>query len=125
MTIYLGIYDISSKSPRKMSIQDRLKEERMRLGLNQTEMAEAAGVGFSTYQTYERAGRFPNADTLASLHVAGVDVQYVVTGKRSTDRLSDEQQALLAEWSVLDERGRALVTAVMQTYRGYGAGGEH
>lgn len=88
----------------------------MRLGLNQTEMAEAAGVGFSTYQTYERAGRFPNADALAGLHLAGVDVQYVVSGRRSTDQLSDEQQALLAQWCKLDERGRALVMAVMQTY---------
>ena len=107
-----------------MSIQDRLREERMRLGLKQAEMAEAAGVGFSTYQTYEQTGRFPNADTLASLYLVGVDVQYVVTGKRSVDQLSDEQQTLLAQWGKLDERGRAVVTAVMQTYNEHDAGGE-
>lgn len=97
----------------------------MRLGLKQAEMAETAGVGFSTYQTYEQTERFPNADALARLYLAGVDVQYVVTGRRSADQLSGEQLTLLAQWGKLDERGRAVVMAVMQTYNEHDVGGEN
>lgn len=65
------------------SIGQRLKEERLRLGLSQTKMAETGGVVRSAQQNYENDTRKPDAGYLALVADFGVDVQYVVTGKRA------------------------------------------
>lgn len=65
------------------SIGSRLREERDRLGLTQTEIGDAAGVTKNTQRLYETDQRSPKADYLAALDAAGVDVSYVLTGRRS------------------------------------------
>jgi len=99
-----------------MTIHDRLFEERRRLGLSQSEMATSAGVGFSTYQTYEKSDRFPNAETLEKLYLAGVDVLYVVTGVRNNTTLSNRELVLLEEFKRLDERMQKATISLVQTY---------
>ncbi|KAA0011173.1 helix-turn-helix domain-containing protein [Billgrantia pellis] len=64
------------------SIGSRLREERDRLGLTQTEIGDAAGVTKNTQRLYEMDQRSPKADYLAALDAAGVDVGYVLTGRR-------------------------------------------
>lgn len=59
----------------------RILEERERLGLSQQEAANAAGVRREMWAKYE-AGAEPKAKVLAGMAEAGVDVQYVLTGKR-------------------------------------------
>ncbi|WP_199103205.1 helix-turn-helix domain-containing protein [Aquitalea sp. ASV11] len=98
----------------KLGIGDRLREERNRLGLNQTEAAKAAGIGFSTYQTYEAGERCPNAEALASWAGSGFDILYVVTGTRNNSALSGEQTALLGLYGQIDERLRPAVQASLQ-----------
>ncbi len=73
-----------------VSIGERLKEERLRLGFNQTEMAGFAGATKKTHGLYERGERSPTADYLACLSEAGLDVPYVVTGNRSVTYLCEE-----------------------------------
>lgn len=65
-----------------MTIADRLLEERNRLGMNQTEFAQLGSVGKTTQINYEKGERFPDAAYLAAVASVGVDVLYVVTGKR-------------------------------------------
>lgn len=72
----LGIY--------MSSIGTRLRQERERLGLTQTEMGDLAGVTKNTQRLYETDQRSPKADYLALLDVEGVDVGYVLTGREST-----------------------------------------
>lgn len=67
-----------------MTIADRLLEERNRLGMNQTEFAQLGSVGKTTQINYEKGERFPDAAYLAAVASAGVDVLYVVTGKRDS-----------------------------------------
>lgn len=67
---------------RIMSIGQRLKEEREKLGLSQIGMAEKASVSRATQQNYEYDLRSPDAEYLAKVAALGVDVQYVVTGER-------------------------------------------
>ncbi|MDL5599337.1 helix-turn-helix transcriptional regulator [Bacillus subtilis] len=65
-----------------MGIGDRLKEERERLGLNQTEFAAKAGASKNSQYNYEKGERSPDATYLAAVSEQGVDVLYVVTGER-------------------------------------------
>lgn len=62
------------------TLHERLREERNRIGLNQTEFGALAGVGKTTQINYENGSRSPSADYLAAIFKHNVDIQYVVTG---------------------------------------------
>ncbi|WP_445368836.1 helix-turn-helix domain-containing protein [Methylomonas sp. BW4-1] len=65
-----------------MSAGSRLKEERERLKLTQKSMAEAAGTTTRTQISYEGNATPPKSAYLAKVAVFGIDVGYVITGKR-------------------------------------------
>ncbi|MGX9692944.1 helix-turn-helix domain-containing protein [Achromobacter anxifer] len=77
-----------------MSIFDRLKEERQRLGRTQTEFAAIGGVQKRAQINYEAGERSPDSTYLALLANAGVDVHYVLTGRRGASLPADEQLLL-------------------------------
>jgi transcriptional regulator with XRE-family HTH domain len=66
-----------------MSIFERLKEERSKMGLNQDDFAEIGGVKRRAQSTYETGERLPDAGYLSKIAEAGVDVAYILTGVRS------------------------------------------
>jgi transcriptional regulator with XRE-family HTH domain len=66
-----------------MSFGTRLAEERKRLGLKQAEFAALVGVNVPKQSLYENDKRELRADYLARLGQAGVDVVYVLMGRRS------------------------------------------
>lgn len=99
-----------------MTIGERLHEERRRLNLTQSEMGKIGSVAYGTYANYEKGIRYPDADCLANLYAAGVDVLYVVTGARNNATLSNAETMLLEGFNRMDERGKAVVQAVVQTY---------
>lgn len=68
-----------------MTIGERLKEERLRLGLSQTELGAAGGKGKTTQINYEKGAGSPDAEYLAAAAEKGVDVLYVVTGRRTPE----------------------------------------
>lgn len=109
------ILGMSTRKPTIVTIGIRLRDERMRLGLTQSDAAKAAGVGFSTYQTWER-DRSPNAEALASLHSAGFDILYVVTGIKMESTLSNEDSSLLARINQLDGKARRAWLASAQSF---------
>lgn len=74
----------------------RLKEERERLGLSQVAMGELGGVKKLTQLNYEKGDRFPDASYLAAVNKFGVDVQYIVTGQRSTQALTEDEERLIS-----------------------------
>lgn len=61
-----------------ISIGQRLREERKRLGLSQTEFAKAVGVHLNTQSRYEKGEREPDTAYLDAIRKAGVDVGYVI-----------------------------------------------
>lgn len=73
----------------------RLKEERERMGLSQVAMGEIANVKKLTQLNYEKGERFPDALYLSTLANFGLDVQYVVTGIRTTNNLSVDELDLI------------------------------
>lgn len=86
-----------------MDIGNRVRAERERIGLSQTDFGVAAGVGRQTQFNYESGKRVPDGDYLAAAARLGVDVQYVITGSRDYA----PPEALTAEEQVLLERYRA------------------
>lgn len=65
-----------------VSIGGRLKEERQRLDMNQTQLGESGGVTKKTQMLYESGERSPDAVYLAALAEIGADVRYIITGQR-------------------------------------------
>lgn len=98
-----------------LNIGERIKEERVRLGLNQVDFAVMAKVSKTTQFNYEKGERSPDAEYLAAVADAGVDVLYIVTGNRqpsAASSLTEEEDAVLAHFRVLPEADRAAMARV-------------
>ena len=94
----------------------RLREERKRLGLTQTELAEAGGVRRVTVYLYEKGDRTPTLEFLDRLKSHGVSFEYVLWGERrlvESSRqvidaaLASELYRLVDRYAV-DSKGRSL-----------------
>lgn len=99
---------------RSVSIGDRIRSERQRLDLNQTELGERGGVTKKTQMLYESGERFPDAAYLAAVSTAGVDVRYVVTGLRDSPpppTLTSEERVLLDTFRALEPAMRKRILA--------------
>jgi len=68
-----------------MSFGTRLADERKRLGLKQAEFAALVATTVPKQSLYENDKRALRADYLARLAEAGVDIVYVLTGRRGAD----------------------------------------
>ncbi|CAN7471195.1 helix-turn-helix domain-containing protein [Acidovorax sp. LjRoot194] len=80
---------------------ERLREERKRVGLTQTDLAAIGGVQKNAQSLYESGTRKPDSDYLQAVAAAGLDVLYVIIGKRGTaseGTLSEAESALLTRW---------------------------
>ncbi|AOJ94344.1 helix-turn-helix domain-containing protein [Burkholderia multivorans] len=98
-------------------IGDRLKEERMRIGLSQAEFAALGGLGKQAQLNYESGTRSPDANYLAALAKIGVDVLYVITGERATQsKLPPDVADLVDSFLQLNDIGRAAVQGAINGY---------
>lgn len=98
-----------------MEFFERLREERKRLKLNQTQLAALAGTTKNSQLNYEKGNVCPNAVYLAAIAAAGVDVQYVLTGQRSAEPvLTPEEKNLLDAWQNAPQAVRAAALAALQ-----------
>lgn len=106
-----------------LKVGERIKEERVRLGLNQGDFAVMAKVSKTTQFNYEKSERSPDAEYLAAVAARGLDVLYVVTGERKpsvADSLTVEEAAVLAHLRVLeaDRAAMARMAAAMAEMAG-------
>lgn len=100
-----------------MGIGDRLKEERERLGLNQTDFAALAGASKNTQYNYEKGERSPDANYLAAAAEKGVDVLYVLTGERipqAADNITAAEAQLLKRFRQMSDEGRTTINSVSE-----------
>jgi len=113
-----------------MSLQlffERLKEERLRLGLTQDELAAQVGVSKRSYCAYESGDTSPSAKLLAALVGMGCDVAYLLTGERlpGTPALTPEESALLDNFRHSPPAARKAIKATSDLLAQHGsAGGE-
>lgn len=121
----------------KSSSPGRLKEERARLGLSQSALADTLGVTKWTVINYERTGGRGTpipADLLSACARLGMDVQYILTGVSSANMnrvaeeagtyrverkgpavLSKEEQKLLEKYRRLKPQQRTHAQAIVST----------
>jgi len=95
----------------------RLRDERLRLGMTQAQLGAIASVTVQSQSLYEKGKNRLTNDYLAAIAAAGVDVLYVLTGKRvvspsavESDLPLDEQQLLSAYREVNEDGRKALRT---------------
>ncbi|WP_085656124.1 helix-turn-helix domain-containing protein [Pseudomonas sp. B11(2017)] len=102
-----------------MTIGDRLKEERSRLGLSQTDLGAAGGVGKTTQINYEKGSGSPDAKYLAAAAELGVDVLYVVTGERkptAAGSISAQAAEFLEVYQRIDEQDRNVLLRMASAF---------
>ncbi|HGJ5877322.1 MAG TPA: helix-turn-helix domain-containing protein [Arsenophonus sp.] len=68
-----------------MQICSRLRKERERLKLTQSQLAKACGVSFRAYCDYEIGKTEPKASFFSNLHELGADIMFILTGKKLPD----------------------------------------
>lgn len=102
---------------------ERVKAERKRLGLTQLAFASIANVSTKTQINYEKDERKPDADYLAKLAAAGVDVEYILTGTPSAAALTPDEIRLLSLFreATLELKAAAIGTLTAGTKANKGA----
>lgn len=91
---------------------ERLREERKRLGLSQADFGALGGVKANAQGKYEADERSPDAEYLTRLHEAGVDVLYLLTGKRTpvtAEGLAEDESEVLNHYRAMPDADRAAV----------------
>ncbi len=96
---------------------ERLREERLRLGLSQKDFAALFGKKNMAVMRYEKGERVMGQDDLEALHVAGVDVNYLITGERTQPNLlSDDAKELLKLWDNVERSQRNTLMTLVRNF---------
>ncbi|MEE4573239.1 helix-turn-helix transcriptional regulator [Pseudomonas alliivorans] len=105
-----------------MDLAERLREERVRLGFTQAQLAALSGIQPNAQCLYENGSRLPRADYLTCLDRVGVDVQYIVLGIQKTPAilaLSHSEALILRNLRALNEADRGAIIQLMTTLSSY------
>ncbi|WP_232434725.1 helix-turn-helix domain-containing protein [Burkholderia ubonensis] len=92
----------------------RLKEERKHRGINQAAFAALGGITKDTQLNYENGSRRPDSAYLEAIAAYGVDVAYLLTGRRVDALLSTDEEVLLTGYRLLDAKGKAGVLGMIK-----------
>lgn len=106
-----------------MTIGKRLKEEREKLGFNQTDFAAIGGVGRKSQFNYEDDERKADTAYLSAIATVGADVRYIITGDRNgpaPEVLSSDERELLALFRSASLTGKAAAIGALQGAAGAG-----
>lgn len=102
----------SNKNEYLVILGERLAEERKRCEHTQKTVAVHFDISTRTQIKYELGETAPDAYYLHGIGEIGLDVAYVLTGKRSTSHVSDDEDALLAAYRRLGEEIRPALLAL-------------
>ncbi|MBF0309482.1 MAG: helix-turn-helix transcriptional regulator [Magnetococcales bacterium] len=97
-------------------IGDRLKEERIRLGLTQADLGVRCGVSRDAQTSYESGRRDMGTGYLAAIAEVGADVSYILTGVRSAKRGSVASEDSLGEFPEIDAEYVLRVLHALELY---------
>lgn len=105
-----------------MSMGERLKNERIRMGLSQSDAADACGVTRAMWGRYERGKASMGADVLARFVAVGADAVYILTNQYAPPPrdLTPREAALLDNYrhSPEDARRNLETTSALLAQRG-------
>lgn len=94
-------------------IFERLKSERERLGFTQDAFGAIGGVSRRAQANYESGDRSPDLSYLASIERVGVDVLFVITGKRAEATITGEEEVLLKGFRQMDAETKKRTLAMV------------
>ena len=77
-------------------LPERLKQERLRQGMTQADLAAAVGIAKKSQTNYELGHTVPGIDYVMHLHALGFDVEFLLTGEVGWSRGSEEARLLKA-----------------------------
>lgn len=84
-----------------MEVGARLKQERERQGMSQTEFGQIGGVKRGSQLEYESGKRPFDIQYLLSLIRTGVDPHFILTGRRASDGLTEDQSSIVSAFDAL------------------------
>ena len=88
----------------------RLREERKKLGLTQQDFAALGGIASNAQAHYEAGERQPKAGYLIGIASSGVDILYVLLGKRTPTAeasLSPEEARIIQHYRSLPKEDQS------------------
>ncbi|WP_237656301.1 helix-turn-helix domain-containing protein [Xanthomonas translucens] len=88
-----------------------MKDERKRIGLTQTELAERCGLTKRSQVNIEKDEHVPGGTYLAAASEMGIDVLYVLTGQRQG--MSTEEVQLVSAYRLAPPEVRLAVAAAL------------
>ena len=106
----------ASENDMDVGVGERLREERTRLGLNQEAFAQLGGITRNTQGSYEKGERNPDSVYLTAVLKAGVDVPYVLTGRRTQralEGLTEAEEVLLHQIRTLSDYDQKAVHRII------------
>lgn len=96
---------------------ERIRQERLRLDLSQTEFAALFGKKTMAAFRYEKGERLMNHADLEALHHAGVDVWYLITGERANViPLSEDESSALKLFQSVDPTQRTTLLKLIRNF---------
>lgn len=95
-----------------MPLGDRLREERVRLDMTQQAFADACGINKRGQVRYEGDEQVSGGGYLAAAAELGIDVNYVLTGRRQGE-LDMEEARLLAAYRIASDEAKRIVLAAL------------
>lgn len=88
------------------------------MNLNQTEFAALGGVTLGSQTRYETGDQVPKTDYIHGIALHGVDVLYVLTGRRDAEAgLSEAASELLTIFHSLPQNMQRASLAILQALR--------
>jgi transcriptional regulator with XRE-family HTH domain len=91
----------------------RLRQLRRETGKNQTQFGIDFGVSKNSQVDYE-AGKSPfNVDYLGRLDAAGIDITYILTGRRAADSLVAAHSSIISKLQQLPQGWDRVILAIL------------
>ncbi|EKB3330044.1 helix-turn-helix transcriptional regulator [Salmonella enterica subsp. enterica serovar Chandans] len=102
-------------------IGDRIREERKKFKLNQTDFAKLLDSSRSAQAIYERGESLPGSAYLIKMSELGIDVQYILTGRHTPTpdgivTASQEEKALLENYRAMDKAAQLNMQTVSAAF---------
>jgi transcriptional regulator with XRE-family HTH domain len=103
---------------------ERLREMRILMAANQQDFAALGGVKKNSQVTYETGKTAPTVEYLYRLAGHGVDIGYILTGRREDGSQGDEERLLIDLFAKLDTRERDAIMTMLASLTGKAADAE-
>lgn len=105
---------MSMKIVNKNSLfSERIKQERLRYGLTQQQIADRCGISREMWGRYERGLAIANCELLFSLFSLGWDVLYIISGSRSQYYSQHMDCDILKQLTLCDDESKMAILTIL------------